>query len=164
MRTRRGRALLVHSVWACEIADTYHVLFSLPNLAKEHSRGGLVTGRRTRIGAGSASISGATLFTAAQQLLGAITHLYLGATLDCRFVVHSMDVGVRGPLNKRAPVNVQVRLRAGTSDGMETHHRHEAELLFHQEVCVVAAGQSSFRCVAPTLERTLTSRHYQPGI
>ena len=146
------------------MADTYHSVFSLPDLAKERGRGGLVLGRLTRISAGSESVYGATLFTAAQQLLGAITHLYLGALLDCRFLVHSMDVGVPGPLNKRAPVNVQVRLRAGTSDGVETHHRHEAELLLHQEVCVVAAGQSSFTCVAPTLERTLMARHYQPGI
>ena len=156
------RDLLVHTVWACDAPDTYHSAFSLQDIQSAPARAPTVLGHLTRPTAGD--VTGATLCGVAQQLLCAISHLYLGVPLDCSFAVHCMDIGVPAAVSTRASINVRVRLVAVTPNVGEPHGMFDVDLLFQQEARVITVGHSKFTSAALPLERALMSRQYNPGI
>ena len=108
-------------------------------------------------------VSGTTFVDMGRQLLKAISHLYYGAPIDSRFVLHNIDLEFLrwAKLGVDIEVTVTVELPAGRrGDAARTCI---AGLAWRQEGHLIAQARSRFTLFSAALEAKLMSRQYGQG-
>ncbi len=108
-------------------------------------------------------VSGTTFVDMGRQLLKAITHLFYGAAIESRFVLHAIDLSFARWAKLGVDIEAVVEVRVEAANRPETLCRYEATLTWSQEGRPVARAVSSFSTLSADLEARLMGRQYAQG-
>lgn len=142
--------LLVRSVQACSKEHTYQSVFAIDGAHPYLYENPAIANH----------VSGTTFVDMGRQLLKAISHLYYGAPLDSRFVLHSIDLEFLRWA--QLGVDIEVTVTAEMTEGRRADSSRSctATLLWRQEGHLVAQARSRFTLLSAALEAKLMARQY----
>ncbi|MEP7124147.1 MAG: AfsA-related hotdog domain-containing protein [Byssovorax sp.] len=105
-------------------------------------------------------VSGTTFIDMGRQLLKAISHLYYGAPVDCRFVLHTIDMEFVRWAKLGVDIEVTVTVDADAARRADAPRGYGASLVWRQEGHLIARASSRFTLLSAALEAKLMSRQY----
>lgn len=142
--------LLVRNVRACTEEHTYQSVFSIEGDHPYLYENPAIANH----------VSGTTFVDMGRQLLKAISHLYYGAPLDSRFVLHSIDLEFLRWA--RLGTDIEVTVTAEMAEGRRSDSARSctATLVWKQDGHLVAQARSRFTLLSAALEAKLMARQY----
>lgn len=142
--------LLVRNVRACGEEHTYQSVFSIDGEHPYLYENPAIANH----------VSGTTFVDMGRQLLKAISHLYYGAPLDSRFVLHSIDVTFLRWARLGADIEVTVTAEMTEGRRADSSRTCTAALVWRQDGHLVAQARSRFTLLSAALEAKLMARQY----
>ncbi|MFT3771056.1 MAG: AfsA-related hotdog domain-containing protein [Minicystis sp.] len=105
-------------------------------------------------------VSGTTFIDMGRQLLKAISHLYYDAPLDCRYVLHNIDIEFLRWAKLGVDIEVTVAVDAVAARRTDAPRGYGANLTWRQEGHLCARARSRFTTFSAALEAKLMTRQY----
>lgn len=145
--------LLVRSVRPLEAADTFRSVFVIDGTHPYLYENPAIANH----------VSGTTFVDMGRQMLKAITHLFYGAAIDSRFVLHGIDLSFARWAKLGVEIEATVEVQADAANRPEALRRYTATLTWAQEGRPVARAVSTFSTLSAELEARLMGRQYAQG-
>lgn len=142
--------LLVRNVRACAEENTYQSVFAIDGAHPYLYENPAIANH----------VSGTTFVDMGRQLLKAISHLYYGAPLDSRFVLHCIDLEFLRWAQLGADIEVTVTAEMTQARRADSSRTCSATLVWKQDGHVVAQARSRFTLLSASLEAKLMARQY----
>lgn len=105
-------------------------------------------------------VSGTTFIDMGRQLLKAISHIYYGAPVDCRFVLHTIDIEFMRWAKLGVDIEVTVTVEVSAAKRADAPRTYGATLVWRQDGHLVARAVSRFTMFSAALEAKLMGRQY----
>lgn len=105
-------------------------------------------------------VSGTTFIDAGRQLLKAISHLYYGIPIDCRFVLHGINIEFLRWAKLQVPIRIEVTFHMNELKQANARLHCSTELFYYQENHLISRATSSFTTFTKELEDKLMARQY----
>ena len=105
-------------------------------------------------------VSGTTFIDMGRQLLKAVAHLYYAVPLDCRFVLHNIDIEFLRWAKLGVPLELTVTAALADARRADAPRTCRSTLVWRQEGHLVARAEASFTSFSAALEAKLMARQY----
>lgn len=145
--------LLVREVRPLDAPDTYRSVFAIDGTHPYLYENPAIANH----------VSGTTFVDMGRQMLKAITHLFYGAAIDSRFVLHDINLSFARWARLGVDIEATVEVRVESANRPEALRRYQATLTWAQEGRTVARATSSFSTLSAELEAKLMGRQYAQG-